>query len=444
MKLQPLDRVALTVSLILTITIAILLGQGDQTVPQVREFSWQNRQVNAADRMFLITFSRPMDQGSVERNLQISPTLEGKFSWAGRKMAYTLTKPLPYGKKFTLSLTKATDRFAKSNVYLSFTSEFYTPDRGFVYIGTRGEEAGRLILHNFSQNYHKILTPADQLVTDFRIYPDRSYILYGATGRGNNSSLLDQKLFRVTTGIGNNPGEVEQILDNKEYQIFKFDLSGDGERIVVQRLSRSVRGSYGLWQIKNQQITPLSQPPGGEFMIAPDNTSLAITQGEGVAILSLEEGTEPLDFLPKFGNILSFNQDGSQAVVVKFNKDYTRSLFLINNQGQEQELIKIQGSLLASEFDFSGNLLYVLLTAVEQTNTTYQEHPYLAVINLSDRQFSKLIDLKGQRDVTIDLAPDNQAILLSSAESPIYQFTIGATNSLTALDWWGKKPTWLP
>lgn len=139
MKLQPLDRVALTVSLILTITIAILLGQGDQTVPQVREFSWQNRQVNAADRMFLITFSRPMDQSSVESNLKISPPIGGKFSWAGRRMAYTLTEPLPYGQKFSLSLTKATDRFAKSNVYLSFNNEFYTPDRG-LFILALGEK----------------------------------------------------------------------------------------------------------------------------------------------------------------------------------------------------------------------------------------------------------------------------------------------------------------
>lgn len=444
MKLQPLDRIALTVSVILTIVIIFLVGQGDQTVPKVKEFSWHNRQVNANDRMFIITFSRPMNQSSVEENLRITPHIKGKFSWAGRRMAYTLIEPILYGEKFNLSLTNARDKFTNSRAYLSFNSNFYSPDQGFVYIGTKGDELGRLVLHNFTKNYHKILTPPNQVVRDFKIYPDRGHILYSATPPGEQVSLLDQELFKVSTGIGNTPGQVELVLDNKEFQIFKFDLSKDGTRIVVQRLSRSVQGSYGLWQIKDNQITSLSQAPGGEFMIAPDNTSLAITQGEGVAILALQEGAEPLDFLPKFGNILSFNQDGSQAAVVKFNKDYTRSLFLVNNQGGEQELIRIKGSLLSSEFNFSGKLLYVLLTDVEQTSTSYQEHPYLAVINIDDAQFTKLVDLKDRRNVTMSLSPDNRSILLSTYDSPIYQFTPGNDNSLIALDWWGKKPTWLP
>ena len=441
MKWQPLDRVALTVSLVLTIAILFLLWQGDQTVPKVREFSWQNREVSARDRMFLLTFSRPMDHASVERHLQITPPLSGKFSWAGRRMAFTLTKPVPYGQKFTVSLTNALDRFGSP---VTFSSTFHSPDRGFVYIGMKGEETGRLVLHNFTQNSHQILTPPQQIVLDFRIYPDRHYILYSAVPRQPQANILDQEIYRVTTGIGNQPGQVELILDNKEFQIFKFDLAGDGKTIVVQRLSRSVQGSYGLWKIKDQQITPLNQPPGGDFIIAPDHNSLAITQGEGVAILSLEEGAEPLDFLPKFGNILSFNPDGSQAAMVKFNKDYTRSLFLVTNQGQEQELVTIHGSFLRGTFDFASKLLYLLLTRVEQTPTTYHEHPYLAVMSIPDGRLTKLVDLPGQRDVTIDLSPDNQALLLSAQNSPIYQFSPGAPDPLQPLDWWGKKPTWLP
>lgn len=444
MKFLPLDRAALTASLLLTIAILLLLWQGDKTVPRVREFSWHNQQISAADRMFILTFSRPMNQESVESNLKITPALFGKFSWAGRRMAFTLTKPIPYGQKFNLSLANATDRFDQPDVYLTFNSEFNSPDRAFVYIGTKGEEAGRLVLHNFTQNYHRILTPNHQMVTDFRIYADRGHILYSATPRKEQANILDQELFRVTTGIGNNPGEVELVLDNKEYQIFKFDLSGDGKKIVVQRLSRTVQGSYGLWQIVDQKLTPISQPPGGEFIIAPDHNSLAITQGEGVAILSLEEGAEPLDFLPKFGNILSFNQDGSQAAMIKFNKDFTRSLFLVNNQGKEQELITINGSFLDSEFSFNSNLLYVLLTRVEQSSTTYQEHPYLGVIDIVSNKFSELLDLREQRDVTVSLAPDNQAVLLSSEQSPIYQLTLGASEPLKVMDWWGKKTTWLP
>jgi hypothetical protein len=45
-----------------------------------------------------------MDPVSVEaKPLTLDPPLPGKVSWAGRRMAYTLTEPLPYGESFTLS-----------------------------------------------------------------------------------------------------------------------------------------------------------------------------------------------------------------------------------------------------------------------------------------------------------------------------------------------------
>ncbi|NJK36078.1 MAG: hypothetical protein HC919_14700 [Oscillatoriales cyanobacterium SM2_2_1] len=90
---QPLDRAACLVLLFLTGLTLVLLFSGDRTAPQVRDFSWHEQQVTGADNAFLITFSRPMDQQTVERNLRIEPALPGKFSWAGRRLAYTLSQP---------------------------------------------------------------------------------------------------------------------------------------------------------------------------------------------------------------------------------------------------------------------------------------------------------------------------------------------------------------
>ncbi len=53
------------------------------------------RQQNISD---VLTFDRPMDHASVEKNLVIDPPLPGKLSWAGRRLAYTLTSPIPYGE----------------------------------------------------------------------------------------------------------------------------------------------------------------------------------------------------------------------------------------------------------------------------------------------------------------------------------------------------------
>jgi hypothetical protein len=55
----------------------------------------------------MLTFSRPMDRDTVEENLQIKPSLLGKFSWAGRRMVYTLTKPVEYETNYTVKLENA-------------------------------------------------------------------------------------------------------------------------------------------------------------------------------------------------------------------------------------------------------------------------------------------------------------------------------------------------
>ena len=81
---------------------------------------------------------------------------------------------------------------------------------------------------------------------------------------------------------------------------------------------------------------------GGEFLITPDSQTLAIAKGEGIALLPLKPGANPLDFLPKFGRVLSFSRDGRAAAMVNYNTDnaklkYTRSLFYVNNQGIQKE-----------------------------------------------------------------------------------------------------------
>ena len=111
LQVYPLDRAALALMAVLTGFTVLLLLTGDITTPKVRDFSWQNRQVGATDTAFLLTFNRPMDHSSVEKNLQIDPPLPGRMSWSGRRMAYTLNHPAPYGINYTVQLRGAYDRF---------------------------------------------------------------------------------------------------------------------------------------------------------------------------------------------------------------------------------------------------------------------------------------------------------------------------------------------
>ncbi|KAM3093919.1 hypothetical protein ACKFKG_16965 [Phormidesmis sp. 146-35] len=451
---QPLDRVSIAVILLLAILIGALILSGDRSAPRVRAFNWQGKQIGADDSAFVFTFSRPMNHLSVEQNLKIDPPLPGKFSWSGRRMAYTLTTPAPYGTTFQVKLENAQDRFTGSSraSIQPFRGQFQSRDRAFAYIGVEGDDAGRLILFNLSKQEKKVLTPANLLVMDFKPYPDSDRILFAATDRAQQAqSLVEQKLYTVTTGISiqspaelgtpsaNLPflpespapdpqpaGQINLVLDNAEYQNLKFDLSADGNVIVVQRVNRKNTNDFGPWILrKDAPAQPLdSKQPGGEFLITPDSASLAITQGQGLALLPLQPQADPLDFLPKFGTVLDFSKDGSSAAMVKFNNDYTRSLYLISNQGTQKEIFKTTGSILSAQFDPTKQILYCLLTNLVP-GANYQEQPYLAAIDLKAavaatdplKALYPLVLLPKQRDIQISLAPDGLALLFDQTDT---------------------------
>jgi hypothetical protein len=434
--LQPIDRLALGVMLALSLLIGILLWSGDRTAPRVRDFSWQDKQVGAEDTAFTLTFSRPMDHASVERNLQINPPIPGKFSWAGRRMAYTTLFPAPYGNKYQVQLQGAKDQFpgnkSTGTPVKPFTASFRTRDRAFAYVGINAEEQGRLILYNLTTGQKTVLTPKDLVVMDFKPYPDGDRILFSASERkSQEKGLLMQQLYTVTTGIAvKSPeqpqaspepfGRVTLVLDSKEYQNLHFDLSADGKTIAVQRLNRGNPADSGPWILQSDaKPRPLGNT-GGDFLFTPDSAALALLQGQGVAIVPLKPGAKPLDFLPKFGQVLNFTSDGSAAAMLKFNTDDpnnpTRSLFLVTNQGVQKELLRTTGSVLSCDFTPTKDTLYCLLTQLIKGDE-YQEEPFLAAIDLKASPGSQLppvkplVVLPNQRDIQMSLSPDGLALL---------------------------------
>lgn len=422
---QSIDRVAIALMLLLSLLIGILLLQGDAVAPRVRDFSWQNQNIGAADKSFSLTFSRPMDTKSVEANLQIDPPLAGKFSWAGRRMAYTLLAPAPYGTNYRVQLRFARDKFTGEKdlgrQVQPFDGRFSSRDRAFVYLGVEKEEQGRLVLYNFTHQQKTILTPKNLAIVDFKPYPTGDKILFSGGDGKNNPQASSGQIYTVTTGIASPDGQgkaqplagtIERVLDNKDYQNLKFDLSPDGNTIVVQRVSQRHPDEFGFWIIRpNQQPQRMMAEPGGDFLITPDSTAVAVAQGQGVAILPLQaQAQKPLDFLPQFGMVLDFAQDGSQAAMVKFNTDYTRSLFLITNGGIQKQLLRTSGSILGAQFDPRSSTLYCLLTQLLQ-GETYQEEPYLAAIDLTTGKQKPLVVLPNQRDIQMSLSPDGLGLL---------------------------------
>lgn len=433
---NPIDKICLSLITILTIVIAILISGNKICInnqclfnnyPKVKEFSWQDKKVGVNDIAFILTFDRPMEHESVEKNLIIEPPLPGKISWAGRRLVYTLETTIPYGENYRLSLLQGREKFRGKNKLGTqiqpFVTEFQSRDRAFAYIGSEGKETGNLILYNSTKKNQTILTPDDFNVVDFKFSPNGEYIIFSASEKNSGiEGLRFLQIYKVSTGISNNgttkiPGEIELILDNKDYQNNQFDLAGEnGEIVVVQRINRNNPSDFDLWLIQPQKMPQRLNTQGGEFLITPDGENMAIAQGEGIAIIPLKKDAEVLDFLPKYGRILNFSKNGTGAAMVNFNTQnlalrYTKSLVYVNNQGIEKELLNIKGSILDCDFNYSGSNLYCLLTELIQKKDEYLEQPYFVFIDIKTGKVIPLVKLPSYQDIELSLAPDNLGIL---------------------------------
>ncbi|MEG3882432.1 Ig-like domain-containing protein [Microcoleus sp. herbarium7] len=421
-RLEPIDRAAVSLILLLSLAIGFLLLGGDRSLPKVRDFSWQNKQVGARDTAFVLTFSRPMDRASVEANLHIYPPLPGKISWSGRRLVYTLIAPPQYDRTYKIELQKAREKLGfdkQGKAIAPFVSQFSTPDRAFVYKGTEAAEKGRLILYNLTRKQKIILTPENLAVKDFRIYPAGDRILFSASEWSKyQPGLYEQSLYAATTGRSSNPaqkpGNIQQILGNQDYENLKFDLSGDGKAIAVQRAKRGNAEDIGLWVLR-PETSPIPQRllsrPAGEFAIAPDSATLANPQADGIAILSLTPNVKPLEFIPSFRRVFSFTPDGRKSAMLKYNSDFSQSIFLVTNQGLQTELSRTAGEFITCQFDPRNPQLYCLLTR-RNPGQDFSEKLTLEAIDLQTLAVKPLLVLPDQVETKMSLSPDGLELLL--------------------------------
>ncbi len=430
--LLPLDRLAMIFMAGVAIVTLILLWSGDRTLPQVRDFNWQDRRISAEDTAFTLTFNRSIDRAAVEKQLQINPPLPGKISWAGSKLAYTLTHPAPYGNTYKVSLQGAKELIGKQKgkAMVPFTGKFRTPDRMFAYISSGVADRGQIVIYNFQTQKPLVISPPGLVVTDFKVDRASQKIIFTATDvktlQNNQPAIASQQVYSVSTGIAprNNdsqftpPGQLELILDNRDYQNVKFDLAPDGNKLVVQRISRKNPTDFALWVITlDKSAPPVKLKQSGDFVITPDSTEVAAAVGQGVSISPLTLTTDSnLNFLPKFGSVLSFATDGTAAAMVEYNSDYTKSLFVVNNQGIEQQIFKTSGSILDAKFSPAKDIIYCLATELKTKGETSREEPYLTAIDLQTQKIIMMLLLPTQQGLQMSLAPDGLAVMFDQID----------------------------
>lgn len=432
---QPLDRWVLGVTGICAVLLIGLVGWGLFSPPGVQEFNWQQRKIGAWERQINLTFNRAMDQTSVEENLVIEPQLPYRQIWVGRRLVLTLPQPAPYGRTYQLRLTAAQDQQGRP-IPREFVGAFRTPDRQVLTIGVQGETAGRLMLVNLEVNRQILLTAPGLKVTQFYPTRDQETVYY----LGTTSTVQKQDLYQLSLSTQTST----RVLDHQTYQNLRLQVSPSGEVAIVERIDPQDPTGTQLWFRQGDRGAfrrlELDTQLAGDFLITPDDSGLLMSQGQGISILSLQGEMEAESFLAQFGQALAIKGDGSEAAMVRFNPDYSRSLWIVSNTGDSQELLTTEGSFLAGEFAPAEPIFYTLVTQRDPDDFT--ESPQLMALNWQTGEQQTLIRAPFPLELDFSLAPDGRSLIYSvlkpSRGVPDPQAPIGPTGQSIAEGqlWW--------
>ncbi|MFN7160556.1 MAG: Ig-like domain-containing protein [Candidatus Gracilibacteria bacterium] len=359
-------------SVLLFIVLGLILG-GDHTVPKVM-FSHAEKTITPKTSQLSFTFNREMDKNSVESGFTLTPSVEGTFSWSGKKAAFTLSKPLEYTTNYTLSLKNVID---KNGVPLpAYESAFNTRSPLLSYIGTENEEKRKIILYDLNTKIKQILPTNNLDILSIYPHPSGRYLLFFAVdpSAATSTSLEEyQELYSINleTKI------ISKLADNKGFRNSALSISPDGSLLIIRRIEldehRLVSRSDHLWMASF--LSPewkkfwytAGNPP---VHFTPDGRSVLVWNiREGFMLLPISQGDSAPEQIGNFERSFGFSPDGSKALFTEFEMEGTTRNFnhvvAFYNKGEKMPLLKNTGSIMNPSFSKNGRFFYYVMMRKE-------------------------------------------------------------------------------
>jgi Tol biopolymer transport system component len=245
-------------------------------------------------------------------------------------------------------------------------------------------------------------------VTAFQPAGDGDTVYYLATP----DTFEHQRLFRLSLATQAS----ELLLDSTPLQNFRLKVSPDGQMVVERLNPQTLKAGTQLWvkfpERDDFQPVPIPGQASGDFAIAPDNASLIVAQGQGLAVVRLQENASLPDFLPQYGQVLAIKPDGTAVAVLRFNSNYTRTLVILTNAGQRHELLTTNGSVHAGSFAPVGTTFYAAVGRLSaEAYPEYREVPELMAFDWKIGQSTSLVRLDRPASLEFSVAPDGRSIL---------------------------------
>ncbi len=423
MASRTLEQVFFPFTAVIGLALGSMLLLGDQTKPQVRDSNLLDQKLRPEKAHMLFTFNRPMDQASIEKGFTINPPVMGKFSWSGKRFAFTPKSPLVYGQKYDLQIT-GKDQTGK--VMVPFKSTITTPSRKFFYIGTEDSEKDHLFAVDFESKQQQQITPNNHIVLKFSPHPNGNKVYYFAFRPEDKTSLLEQdyqSLYEVSFAQTDKLAS-QNIADFKKWSNIDFLLSPNGKNLLIQRLRKSSMPEFGLWLLDTNNPNVDWQPfyysqLSGDIFFTPDSGALAGIDSGGLVIapLSAEKQNKPQpEFITGYAQFFDFSADGQSALVSRYDAAFRSELVILGTNGQLQKLITTGAILSHAKFDPLGQYVYVILL-FEPKQVEGCEHYQLVRFDLKTGKQKELWNQIDKNLIAFDLSPDGKYILAEHAKS---------------------------
>lgn len=398
--------VSTRVIVILAIFIGLLLLLGDHGTPRVSYIGEQS--FSPQKGQFLFRFSRLMDQKSVESGFSITPSLPGKMSWSGRTFAYTPDQAIAYGQSYTVSFKQGYDLDQRELPVQTIT--IVTAPYRFAYLGTEGEETGRILEYTLTSKGKVFITDVDLFVQSFEISADGNFLAF--LGAKRNSNLQDRKVFDLYL-YDRKMRRYSMIGTDDSWVIDNIRWLPDGQGFGITFVdSNGVTEGIALYDRINQQWTRVAKDNarGYPFHFSPDSSQLVYVDTNGALILgAIPDGQGSL-IATTWTDSVGFDGQGKYFAYTAPRSaspfDITNVPVLVGNSGEELKIPVPESSNF--DMQFIPNTTQLVWTLETATGTIRNDH--LALYDYDKHTLATIADTDQASDFMPIASPDGKLI----------------------------------
>jgi Tol biopolymer transport system component len=309
------DRLVLGVIAALVLAIGLVVALGDHVVVRIVSVAPAQGSAPPVTTSISIDFGQPMDVGSVESRLSISPSVDGATHWEGTQLVFTPAAPLDAGQTYEVTLGAGAVSERGRRLAESYTWAFAPRSIGFLYLSPADSDVRGLWYRSLDgQEARQVFAPSTG-VFDYSPSPDSTQVavaVFDDTAEGVDLWLVDLQ-----------DDHPRKIVDCAPGLCISPAFSPDGTLIAYERQVPAPDGTSSpsrvwLYDVASGETYPVfedDQVLGVAPAWSDDGGALAFYDAnvQGIRVVDLASGSSTI--IPSLlGETGDFAPGGSQMV----------------------------------------------------------------------------------------------------------------------------------